>query len=117
MLASLGAALAMLGPGVRSVDARLFGRKRSDIPDRWGRPHPLDSGAAQQHHRAIKEDPQRGLLKKGSRYIISQRSYQGRTKWVQTIDSPTPITLSQFVFSDRQRGTARGNREIFTICR
>jgi uncharacterized membrane protein YphA (DoxX/SURF4 family) len=34
LLATLGAALAMLGPGVRSVDARLFGRKRIDIPDR-----------------------------------------------------------------------------------
>jgi putative oxidoreductase len=34
VLAGLGAALAMLGPGVRSVDARLFGRKRIDIPDR-----------------------------------------------------------------------------------
>lgn len=34
VLASLGAALAMLGPGVRSIDARLFGRKRIDIPDR-----------------------------------------------------------------------------------
>jgi len=30
-LATFGAALAMLGPGVRSVDARLFGRKRIDI--------------------------------------------------------------------------------------
>jgi len=30
-LAALGAALAMLGPGVRSIDARLFGRKRIDI--------------------------------------------------------------------------------------
>jgi putative oxidoreductase len=29
--ASLGAALAMLGPGVRSVDALLFGRKRIDL--------------------------------------------------------------------------------------
>jgi hypothetical protein len=29
----LGAALAMLGPGVRSVDARLFGRRRIDIPE------------------------------------------------------------------------------------
>jgi uncharacterized membrane protein YphA (DoxX/SURF4 family) len=34
LLATLGAALAMLGPGVRSVDAQLFGRKRLDIPDR-----------------------------------------------------------------------------------
>jgi putative oxidoreductase len=34
LLGTLGAALAMLGPGVRSVDARLFGRKRLDIPDR-----------------------------------------------------------------------------------
>lgn len=34
LLASLGAALAMLGPGVRSLDARLFGRKRIDIRDR-----------------------------------------------------------------------------------
>ena len=30
-LASVAAALAMLGPGVRSIDARLFGRKRIDI--------------------------------------------------------------------------------------
>jgi hypothetical protein len=34
LLGTLGAALAMLGPGVRSIDARLFGRKRIDIPDR-----------------------------------------------------------------------------------
>jgi putative oxidoreductase len=34
LLGALGAALAMLGPGVRSIDARLFGRKRLDIPDR-----------------------------------------------------------------------------------
>ena len=34
LLATLGAALAMLGPGNRSVDARLFGRKRIDIRDR-----------------------------------------------------------------------------------
>jgi uncharacterized membrane protein YphA (DoxX/SURF4 family) len=34
ILASLGAALLMLGPGVRSVDARLFGRKRIEIRDR-----------------------------------------------------------------------------------
>ena len=30
-LATFGAALAMLGPGVRSIDARLFGRKRIDF--------------------------------------------------------------------------------------
>jgi putative oxidoreductase len=34
VLAILGAALAMLGPGFWSIDARLFGRKRIDIPDR-----------------------------------------------------------------------------------
>ena len=34
MLAAVGAALAMLGPGVRSIDARLFGRKRIDIRER-----------------------------------------------------------------------------------
>ena len=34
LLAVLGAALAMLGPGAWSVDARLFGRKRLDIRDR-----------------------------------------------------------------------------------
>ena len=34
LLAVLGAALAMLGPGAWSVDAHLFGRKRIDIPNR-----------------------------------------------------------------------------------
>jgi hypothetical protein len=34
LLAALGAALAMLGPGAWSVDAHLFGRKRVDIPNR-----------------------------------------------------------------------------------
>jgi hypothetical protein len=34
LLAVVGAALAMLGPGVTSIDARLFGRKRIDIPER-----------------------------------------------------------------------------------
>jgi putative oxidoreductase len=34
VLASLGAALAMLGPGLKSIDARLFGRKRIDLCDR-----------------------------------------------------------------------------------
>jgi putative oxidoreductase len=34
LLAALGAALAMLGPGAWSVDARLFGRKRIHIPQR-----------------------------------------------------------------------------------
>ena len=34
LLAALGAALAMLGPGAWSVDAYLFGRKRIDIPNR-----------------------------------------------------------------------------------
>jgi putative oxidoreductase len=34
VLAVVGAALAMLGPGIWSVDARLFGRKRIDIGDR-----------------------------------------------------------------------------------
>jgi uncharacterized membrane protein YphA (DoxX/SURF4 family) len=32
VLGALGAALAMLGPGAWSVDARLFGRKRIQIP-------------------------------------------------------------------------------------
>ena len=34
VLAALGVALAMLGPGAWSVDARLFGRKRIQIPQR-----------------------------------------------------------------------------------
>ena len=33
-LATIGAALAMLGPGAWSVDARLFGWKRIDVGDR-----------------------------------------------------------------------------------
>lgn len=32
LLGTLGASLAMLGPGAWSVDARLFGRKRIQIP-------------------------------------------------------------------------------------
>jgi uncharacterized membrane protein YphA (DoxX/SURF4 family) len=32
--ATLGVALAMLGPGAWSVDARLFGRKQIQIPER-----------------------------------------------------------------------------------
>jgi uncharacterized membrane protein YphA (DoxX/SURF4 family) len=31
LLATMGVALALLGPGARSIDARLFGRKRLDI--------------------------------------------------------------------------------------
>ena len=34
VLAALGAALAMIGPGAWSVDARLFGRRRIRIPQR-----------------------------------------------------------------------------------
>ena len=34
LLATLGAALALVGPGAWSVDARLFGWKRVDLPDR-----------------------------------------------------------------------------------
>jgi putative oxidoreductase len=34
MLATLCAALALIGPGAWSVDARIFGWKRLDIPDR-----------------------------------------------------------------------------------
>lgn len=34
LLAALGASLAMLGPGVWSIDARLFGRKQIDLRER-----------------------------------------------------------------------------------
>jgi hypothetical protein len=34
LLGALGAALALLGPGGWSVDARLFGWKRVELPDR-----------------------------------------------------------------------------------
>lgn len=34
LLGTLGASLAMLGPGAWSIDARLFGRRRIEIPDR-----------------------------------------------------------------------------------
>jgi len=33
MLATSGASLAMIGPGAWSIDARLFGRKRFEIPE------------------------------------------------------------------------------------
>lgn len=36
LLASISAALALLGPGAWSVDARIFGWKRIDIRDRQG---------------------------------------------------------------------------------
>ena len=34
MLATLGATLAMIGPGAWSIDAHLFGRKHFEIPQR-----------------------------------------------------------------------------------
>lgn len=34
VLATLGAALAMIGPGAWSIDAHLFGRKHFEIPER-----------------------------------------------------------------------------------
>jgi putative oxidoreductase len=34
LLAALGAALAVLGPGFQSIDARLYGRRRIDTRDR-----------------------------------------------------------------------------------
>ncbi len=34
VLATLGATLAMIGPGAWSVDAHLFGRKHFEIPER-----------------------------------------------------------------------------------
>ena len=34
LLTTLGISLALVGPGVWSIDARLFGWKRVDIPDR-----------------------------------------------------------------------------------
>lgn len=39
LLAVVGVSLVMLGPGAWSIDARLFGRKRIDIPSRNSPPH------------------------------------------------------------------------------
>ena len=36
LLGSIGIALALLGPGAWSIDARIFGWKRIDIRDRQG---------------------------------------------------------------------------------
>jgi len=40
LLGTLGAALAVLGPGAWSIDARLFGWKRIDVRDRGDRQTP-----------------------------------------------------------------------------
>ena len=40
MLATLGAALALIGPGAWSIDARLFGWKRVEIRDRKSQDSP-----------------------------------------------------------------------------
>jgi putative oxidoreductase len=40
MLATLGAALALIGPGAWSIDARLFGWRRLEIRDRKSRDSP-----------------------------------------------------------------------------
>ena len=40
MLATLGAALALVGPGAWSIDARLFGWRRLEIRDRKSRDSP-----------------------------------------------------------------------------
>jgi putative oxidoreductase len=47
--ATMGAALAMLGPGGCSLDARLFGRKQIQIPQR------------DTHHRVTVTHPERGV--------------------------------------------------------
>jgi len=39
LLAALGLALALVGPGVWSIDARLFGWRRIDLRNRHGRTH------------------------------------------------------------------------------
>jgi hypothetical protein len=44
LLATLGVALAFLGPGALSIDARLFGRKRLDIQGRGSCPYSLQRG-------------------------------------------------------------------------
>jgi len=42
MLATMGAALALIGPGAWSMDARLFGWRRLEIRDRQGPDHVPD---------------------------------------------------------------------------
>jgi len=48
LLGAIGTALAMIGPGAWSVDMRLFGRKRIQIPQRQNRRNP-DAGAGLLH--------------------------------------------------------------------
>ena len=48
LLGAIGVALAMIGPGAWSVDARLFGRKRIQIPQRSNCRNP-DAGAGLLH--------------------------------------------------------------------
>jgi hypothetical protein len=85
VLGALGASMAMLRPGTWSADARLFGRKRIQIPidrlislsvnpelseNRRGRhtgcdAAPLERGGFWHHHLVNESGPHRGLSAKG----------------------------------------------------
>lgn len=98
LLAAMSAALAMLGPGAWSVDARLFGRRRINIRDRRGYPPP----PRRWYHRASQsrgpiappigvvslEEERAQCLPKGETKLMTGQSHNRRIKLkLEAVDS------------------------------